>query len=73
MYTLISEAATRARCSLKKCVLRNFADFTGKHLCQDLSLRLFFFYRTPLDDCFCDLIFASIPSTGYKNVLIILN
>ena len=24
------------RCSLKKCVLRNFAKFTGKHLCQSL-------------------------------------
>ena len=23
-------------CSLKKCVLRNFAKFTGKHLCQSL-------------------------------------
>ena len=22
------------RCSLRKCVLRNFAEFTGKHLCQ---------------------------------------
>ena len=26
------------RCSLKKCVLRNFANFTGKHLCQSLFL-----------------------------------
>ena len=24
------------RCSLRKCVLRNFAKFTGKHLCQSL-------------------------------------
>ena len=24
------------RCSVKKCVLRNFAKFTGKHLCQSL-------------------------------------
>ena len=26
------------RCSLKKCVLRNFAKFTGKHLSQNLFL-----------------------------------
>ena len=26
------------RCSVKKCVLRNFAIFTGKHLCQSLFL-----------------------------------
>ena len=26
----------RRRCSLKKAVLRNFAKFTGKHLCQSL-------------------------------------
>ena len=25
----------------KKCVLRNFAEFTGKHLCQSLSFSLF--------------------------------
>ena len=24
------------RCSVKKCVLRNFAEFTEKHLCQSL-------------------------------------
>ena len=30
--------SSRRRCSLKKGVLRNFAKFTGKHLCQ----RLFF-------------------------------
>ena len=23
-------------CSVKKCVIRNFAKFTGKHLCQSL-------------------------------------
>ena len=23
-------------CSVEKCVLRNFAKFTGKHLCQSL-------------------------------------
>ena len=24
------------RCSMKKCALRNFAKFIGKHLCQSL-------------------------------------
>ena len=27
------------RCSMKKAVLRNFAKFTGKHLCQSLFLK----------------------------------
>ena len=27
------------RCSMKKVVLRNFAKFTGKHLCQSLFLK----------------------------------
>ena len=44
------------RCSVKKVVLKNFADFTGKHLCWSLFLiKLYapcncknnFFYRTP--------------------------
>ena len=30
-FHLMAEAAVR-RCSLKKCVLKNFAIFTGKHL-----------------------------------------
>ena len=30
---LISEAVVQ-RCSVKKCVLRNFTKFPGKHLCQ---------------------------------------
>ena len=28
--------SSHQRCSIKKCVLRNFAKFTGKHLCQSL-------------------------------------
>ena len=60
--------SSRQSCSMKKCVLRNFTKFTGKHLCQSLffnkvaGLRLFsflqdcfwffLFYRTPLDHCF---------------------
>ena len=31
-YQLLTEAATG--CSIRKGVLRNFAKFTGKHLCQ---------------------------------------
>ena len=34
------------KCFVRKGVLRNFAKFTGKHLCQSL------FYRTPLGNCF---------------------
>ena len=34
----LSTEAVAQRCSVKKGVLRNFAKFTGKHLCQ----RLFF-------------------------------
>ena len=32
---LITEAVAR-RCSVEKGVLKNFAKFTGKHLCQSL-------------------------------------
>ena len=28
--------SSQRRCSIKKCVLRNFAKFTGKHQCQSL-------------------------------------
>ena len=31
-----SNTKTHQRCSLRKCVLRNFKKFTGKHLCQSL-------------------------------------
>ena len=48
--------SSQRRCSVRKGVLRNFAKFTGKQLCQ----RLFFnkvaghrYYRTSLSDCFC--------------------
>ena len=36
-YLLVSEAATRC-VFLRKAVLRNFAKFTGKHLCHSLYL-----------------------------------
>ena len=32
----IMEAASHQRCSVRKCVLRNFTKFTGKHLCPSL-------------------------------------
>ena len=42
------------RCSVRKAVLRNFAKFTGKHLCQSVFLRKVtgLRHRTPPDDCF---------------------
>ena len=30
----IQDRSSHQRCSVKKCVLRNFAKFLGKHLCQ---------------------------------------
>ena len=33
--------SSHRRCSVRKCVPRNFAKFTGKHLRQGLSLRLY--------------------------------
>ena len=48
------EAVTR-RCSVKKGVLRNFAKFTGKHLCQslffnkDAGLKQLFFKKKKRD------------------------
>ena len=35
LHSLTTEAVAQ-RCSMKKDVLRNFAKFTGKHLCQSL-------------------------------------
>ena len=59
--------SSHRRCSVRKGVLRNFAKFTGKHLCQSLFftgtgcflrvLRKFLehlFHRAFLDDCFCN-------------------
>ena len=81
------------RFSVKKDVLRNFAKFTEKHLCQglfliklqSLGLRLYYkgdsgtgvflwilqnfkeylFYRTPLDNCFCN---KGLPDRLTSNV-----
>ena len=38
LILLRSEAVVQ-RCSVKKCVLRNFAKVTGKHMCQSLLLQ----------------------------------
>ena len=51
------------KCPVRKGVLRNLAKFTGKHLCQGLSFKVFFCefrkiskntfsYKIPLGDCF---------------------
>ena len=42
------------RCSVKKCVLRNFAKFTGKHLCQSLLACNFIKKETLAQVCSCD-------------------
>ena len=36
VFQEINPKSTHQRCSVKKGVLRNFAKFTGKHLCQGL-------------------------------------
>ena len=33
---IVKNRSSHPRCSVKKGVLRNFAKFTGKHLCQSL-------------------------------------
>ena len=48
--------SSHQRCSIIKGVPRNFAKFTGKHLCQGLFFNkvagLSLFYRTPANECF---------------------
>ena len=81
-----SNRSSHRRCSVRKGVLRNFAKFTGKHLCQSLFfnkvagtsvflwiLRNFwehFFYRTPADDCFLSNFF-SLEQFSDKHWLVI--
>ena len=47
----------RPKCTIKKDVLKSFAKFTGKHLCQSLFFNkvagLGLFYSTTPGDCFC--------------------
>ena len=63
---LCNDRSSHQRCSVRKGVLRNFAKFTGKHLCLSLffnkvagskltvktPVRRHFFCRTYLSDCF---------------------
>ena len=54
------------RCSIKKGVLRNFAKFKGKHLCQRLFFNKVAGLTSP-DDCFCkysDTYLGSYPQTS---------
>ena len=46
------DRSSRRRCSVRKCVLRNFAKFTGKHLWIMRNFLEYLFYRTRLGDCF---------------------
>ena len=39
--TLVACRSSHERCSMKKSVLKNFAKFTEKHLCQSLFFNLF--------------------------------
>ena len=52
----VKHRSSHRRCSVRRDVLRNFAKFTGKDLCQSLYFNkvagLFLFYRTRLGDCF---------------------
>ena len=62
LWSLNGKSSHRG-CSVRKDVLRSFANFTGKHLCQS-----FFFnkvaglqhllYRTPLGDYFCNGLYS---------------
>ena len=71
--------SSHGRCSIRKGVLRNFAKFTGKNLCQSqivsgigvfviivLKFLRRSFYRTPLGDCFCDKPYPTTQSTKDK-------
>ena len=57
--------SSHRRCSVKKGVLRNFAKFTGKLLCQSLFLNKVAGlwpateHRTPPDDCFYKYVFPT--------------
>ena len=48
---------------LKIGVLKNFANFTGKHLCWSL-----FFLQNTFGGCFCNWISASAPSPFSTNI-----
>ena len=48
--------SSHRRYSVKKGVLRNFAKFTGKHLCLSFTVNFAKFLRTPPDDCFWEYV-----------------
>ena len=58
MFRVSNPEAVVPRCSVKKGVLRNFAEFTGKHLSQSLffnkvaGLSLQFYYKGDWHKCF---------------------
>ena len=43
IFSTITNRNSHRRCSIKKGVLKNFAKFTGKHLCQSLFFNNTFF------------------------------
>ena len=45
-FVFCNYRSSNRRCFVRKGVLRNFAKFTGKHLCQSFFLTLFFFFRS---------------------------
>ena len=51
-FQFIVHRSSHQRCSRIRGVLRNFTEFTGKHLCQGLFLNKVAGLRTPPDDCF---------------------
>ena len=68
--------SSHQRCFVKKCVLRNFAKFKGKQLCQRLfSNKLaglrpdeHLFNLTPPDDCFWILYFPGKKNFISRNI-----
>ena len=56
---LLLIAAVTQTCSVKKNVLRNFAKFTGKHLCQSL-------YRDSGVGVFCEFYEISKNTFSYR-------
>ena len=65
---LTSSKSSRPEVFCEKCVLRNFAKFTGKHLCRSL-----FFNKvarlTPLDNCFSTFYLLHICQNVFHLIL----
>ena len=71
--------SSNQRCSVSKGVVRNFAKFSGKHLCQSLffnkfaGLRKFYenvLYRTPPGDCFFIDAFRTLSNIYDRKIVI---